>query len=108
MSSNEDDFADRISIQKSEPKLTPPGYKIKVSVKQAILIAELVDSPVFKILKNIYAAQRKDHIARTLLNSGQDEGTLFYYKGMAAEVALFLTNMEAVKKALHADEEDEK
>lgn len=93
-----------IAIAKTEPRLTPPGYKIQLSTKQAIAIAEFTDSQVFKILEQVYGAQRKDHIARSCLNGSQDERMLHYYKGMAAEVVLFFQNMKAIKKSLNEDE----
>lgn len=105
MSSSKDDGVDLV-ISKSKPKLTPPGYEIQLSTEQAILIAEFVDSPVFKVLKSVYAAQRKDHIARGGLNSAQTVEQLFYFKGMAAELVRFFKNLEGVKKALNGDDKE--
>lgn len=102
--SNSEEEVDRVKITKSAPKLTPPGYTIQLSTEQAVQIAQFVDSPIFKLLERVYVAQRKDHIARTLLNAGQTVDNLYYFKGMAAELVLFFQNLQAVKKALAEEE----
>lgn len=89
-----------IVIGKTSPALTPPGYKIQLSVAQAVAVAEFVDSPTFKMLEKIYVAQRKDHIARVNLNASQSMEQLGYYRGMAAELSMFFKNMRAVKASL--------
>lgn len=107
MTNSKDEDLDRVKVTKKNPQLTPPGYQIELSEAQAITIAEFVDSNTFKLLKNVYVAQRKDHIARTCLNSAQTDVQLHYFKGMVAELSLFFRNLEGVKKALNKGESEE-
>lgn len=88
--------------------ITPPGYDIGLTEQQAVAIAEFVDSPVFKILQNVFVAQRKDHIARQALNGAQSSENLFYFKGMAAELVLHYKTLKSIKKLLQKDPEAEK
>lgn len=108
--SNSDKDDNLVSITKSTPRLTPPGYKLQLSLKQAAMISEFIDSPVYKILKTAYVAQRKDHIARRALNSANTLEMQHYYKGMAAEITVFFQNLEEVKATLKKleDKEDAK
>lgn len=92
---------------KRNPKLTPAGLKIKLSAAQAVQVAEFVDSPVFKLLRDVYVAQRKDHIARANLNNSLTTEQLYYYKGSAAELVSFFKNLEGVKKELNKEEDED-
>jgi len=104
MSSSKDEDLWPIKLMKRDPGLTPPGLNIKLSTAQAVLIAEFVDSPVFKILRNVYVAQRKDHLARANLSNSLTSDQLHYYKGSAAELVAFFKNLEKIKKVLVEDE----
>lgn len=107
MSNNNDDEPEVVKISKRDPKLTPPGITIQLSVQQSVLIAEFVDSPVYKILTGVYLAQRKDHLARTNLNLSHTSEQVAKFRGMAEEAVLFFRNMEAIKKAVNSKEDKE-
>lgn len=106
MSNSEEPEAE-IKITAKGPKLTAPGYEIELSEAHAQVIAEFVGSPAFHILKKIFAAQRKDHIARMALNDAQDEKRLHYYKGMAAELVLLFKTLKLIKTKYNAQHDDE-
>jgi len=96
-----------IKVQKAAPKLTPPGYDVVLDEEQSQLIAEFVDSPVFKTLDRVFVRQRLDQIARMCLNAAQTTEDVKYYKGLAAELVLFFSTMKKVKRAyLDATQKD--
>lgn len=104
--SNSDDTEPKIKFVKREPKLTPPGYEITLTVAQGISLAEMLEHPGWKVLKNVIVHQRKDHIARGALTLSQSNEQLGYYKGEVAELQLLVKTLPRLAKA--AKEEDAK
>lgn len=98
--SNIEDHAledENISVQPNAP--TPqPGYGIAFDEGLAQAVSEFTKDDLFKKLKSNYALQKKDRIARQCLNSAQNTEWLHYFKGMAAAVDLFFSDMENVAK----------
>lgn len=104
--SNSDDQDPKLKFVKREPKMTPPGYEVTLTVAQGLAIAEMMESTGWKVLKNVIAPQRKDFIARTALNLAQRVEELGYFKGEIAELQLLVKTLPRLAKA--AKEEDAK
>lgn len=98
---------------KKNPPMPQPGYGLVFSDAQAQQIAEFVDSPLFKMLKRVYALQAKTRTARQSLQAAQNVEWLMYYKGIAAAADLFFNDLESTKDEYNkansdADPEDKK
>lgn len=87
----------KVQIKPRPPKVTPPGWDLVVSEAHAQMISEFVASPTYKILKKVVIPQRKDLIARAALNGAQFNEQLYYYKGMAAELKLFMKALQTIQ-----------
>lgn len=105
MSNSKESEIPDIKIRKTPLKMTPPGYEIVLSEAQAQALTEMMSKPGWKVLKTVFVAQRKDHIARMALNSSEDFARLRYFQGMAAELALFFSTTQTIKKAYLKEEE---
>lgn len=103
MTDSKKDSLEAITIVKRQT-ITPPGYQVQLKVEQAVALAEFSESDAFKIIERVFVPQRKDHIARENLNSSQDEKMLFYFKGMAAELTLFIKTIKGMKASIAEQE----
>lgn len=99
MSSSSEPETD-VKITSKGPKLTPPGYDLELSEVHSQLIAEFVGSPAYKIIKKTVVRQRQDIIARKALNDSMTLEQLHLYKGMAAELQLFMKALRDIKIAV--------
>lgn len=64
-----------------------------------------MSTPGWKVLQNVFVAQRKDNIARMTLNSADNFERVRYFQGMAAELALFFQTTKMLKKEFLKEEE---
>ncbi len=104
MSNSEPSDKSEIKIRKSPLKMTPPGYNVVLSEKQAQALVEIMSRPGWKVLQEVFVPQRKDHIARVALNSSEDFERVRYFQGMAAELTLFFSTTKKIKSAYLKEE----
>lgn len=67
---------------------------LKLSGAEKAAIASMVDSPGFRVWRQKIMPNREIKIAGTLVNTGQDEKDLWYFKGRSVE------NEQIVKELL--------
>ena len=91
-----------MSSEKGESPLK--DFKVELSIEDALEIVKFVESPAFKVLIKINK-QRMEMLAKNLLQSispnampGQNEQIAVYYKGMAAEASLQISQLRNIKK----------
>lgn len=92
-----------MSSEKGENPLK--DFQVQLTIEEALEIVKFVESPAFKVLIKINK-QRMEHVAKGLLQSispnampGQNEQIAVYYKGMAAEASLQISQLRSIKKA---------
>lgn len=89
---------DEIRISSKVTKIAPVREdQVNITEGQAQLIAEFVDSPVYKMLKKNIVPQRKDQIARRSLSEAQDYEQVLFYRGQVFELTHFFKLLKVLR-----------
>lgn len=86
---------------KKQPKIGD----IKLNDAQKQMVAEFVESDMFKLIKNVIRPKRQIRIGQTGIRGAQDESDLFYYKGMLFESDWLPTHLEQVARDYNKDQD---
>lgn len=100
------DSEPEVRIRPKVKKTTPVADEYEINEAHAQLIAEFVNSPIFKIMKRVIAPQHQDKISREALAQSTSHEQTMFYKGRVYEVKAWFKAMEKIKKA-YADRNTE-
>lgn len=79
--------------------------KIDITREEKVILAKLVASPEWSILKNIYLKQRAVQIATTSINFAKTLDDVSFYRGCAAENKYISDDIERIVRDFTLDEE---
>ena len=71
---------------------------LKLSASETAAIATMVDSPGFRVWSTKIMPNREVKIAGALINTGQDEKDLWYFKGRSVENSDVVNELKSIAK----------